>query len=288
MLQLQNSYYYKYGQRETNNTSQVDIRIAEMDIRYMLKTLKEVFTVLFIFSVSTFSYTTDTVSSVKSTQPQKMVVVITVEGTVDAGMAAYIARALRDAKEQHPDALIVLEMDTFGGAVDAAFQIVDTILNVTNQKTVSYVKTKAISAGALIALSSNMLYMKQGTTIGDVAPLMQSEEGPKMLGEKFQSPIRAKFRTLAKKNGYPETLTESMVSEGMEVYAVKFADTTLYLDSTEFADLDPARKKQVVSRTTVVKKGELLTMDDVEANKLGFSRASVTSLEDMLTKPGVL
>ena len=138
--------------------------------------------------------------SIQGNPGKPVVVVIPVEGTVDPGMAAFISRALRDSRK-YPERIIVFEMDSFGGQVDAAFQIVDTIMNVKDS-TICYVKTKAISAGALIALASNRLVMKNATTIGDVAPLTMSGSGePKMLGEKYQSPIRAKFRTLAKETG---------------------------------------------------------------------------------------
>ncbi|MBD3393885.1 MAG: serine protease, partial [Chitinivibrionales bacterium] len=148
----------------------------------------------------------------------KTVFVVPVTGNVDPGMAAFIARGAREASTE-ADALLVIEMDTFGGRVDAALQIVDTLLN-TPVETVAFVKTKAISAGALIALSCRRLVMKHTTTIGDCAPIALSNEGPRMLGEKFQSPLRAKFRTIARRNGYPETLAESMVTADMQVHKV--------------------------------------------------------------------
>jgi membrane-bound serine protease (ClpP class) len=98
-------------------------------------------------------------------------------------------------------------------------QIVDTILSAPEGQTVAYVKNKAISAGALIALASSRLVMRSNATIGDCAPITYSSEGPKVLGEKFQSPLRAKFRALAKRNGYPATLAEAMVTAEMVVYA---------------------------------------------------------------------
>ncbi|MBN1130488.1 MAG: ATP-dependent Clp protease proteolytic subunit [Chitinispirillaceae bacterium] len=209
------------------------------------------------------------------------VIVIPVSGTIDAANAAFVGRSIRE-REKHKDKIILLELDTYGGEVDAAFRIVDTMLSITDCPTIAYVKTKAISAGALIALSCNRIVMQHNTTIGDVAPLMMSQEGPKMLGEKFQSPIRAKFRTLAKRNGYPERLTEAMVTTGMVVYKVVFKDTTAYLDSTELADLPPEKKRTIVSQTTVVKRGELLTLNDVEAKALSFSRMSVSGLDEAL------
>ena len=139
----------------------------------------------------------------------------------------------------------------------------------------------------MIALACNDLVMKHHTTIGDCAPISYSNEGPKVMGEKFQSPLRAKFRTLARRNGYPETLAESMVTAEMEVYEVKMPDKTLYLDSSEYADLSPKDKDKILSKRTVVAKGELLTMDDTEAKELGFSRMSVSDIDEMLRQLGV-
>lgn len=237
---------------------------------------------LMLISFAIYIAASDSVSAVQSNTPT--IVVIPVSGTVDPAMAAFVNRALQSSKE-YPDRLIILEIDTYGGQVDAAFQIVDTLLNF--QDTVfSYVKTKAISAGALVALAGKKLIMKHGTTIGDVAPLTYSKDGAEMLGEKFQSPIRAKFRTLAKRNGYPETLTEAMVTKEISVYEVKFSDTTLYLDSIALSELNPTEKKKILSTKNVVSSTELLTMDDIEAQRFGFSSMSVSGFDEMISKLG--
>ncbi|MDR0305216.1 MAG: ATP-dependent Clp protease proteolytic subunit [Chitinispirillales bacterium] len=214
----------------------------------------------------------------------KKVVIVPVSGTVDHGMTAFIGRAVRDA-QRHDNPLIVLEINTFGGQVDAAFNIVDSIVT-CKAPTVAFVTSKAISAGALIALAADQLVMCENTTIGDVAPLINTNEGPKMLGEKFQSPLRAKFRTLAAKNGYPETLAEAMVTEDIAVYEVRLSDTVLYLDSARLADLSPSVKKQIQSTRLVVRSGELLTMTESEAKQYGFSKMTVSDLDEMLEKMG--
>jgi len=210
--------------------------------------------------------------------------VIPVSGDVEPGMASFIQRALQDVPEGE---IAVLEVDTFGGRVDSALKIVDLIVDTPKIKTIAYVSKKAISAGALIALSCDELVMKRNTTIGDCAPITFSKEGPKMMGEKFQSPLRAKFRALAKKNGYPEALAESMVTPDMEVLEVKMAEKTVYMDSVDFEDLSPLQKKKVLSKKTVVKKGELLTMDDSEASLLGFSKMSVANIDEFIRKIGI-
>jgi membrane-bound serine protease (ClpP class) len=213
----------------------------------------------------------------------RKIYVVPVSGTVDPGMAAFIKRAL-GVPTDDPDPYFVFEMDTFGGRVDSALQIVDTLLSAPEGKTVAYVKNKAISAGALIALACSRLVMRNNTTIGDCAPITYSSEGPKVLGEKFQSPLRAKFRALAKRNGYPETLAESMVTAEMVVYAVEMEGKTLYMDSQAFEDLSQEEKERILSKKTIVGKGELLTMDDTEALELGFSRMSVDNMDEMLRR----
>jgi len=214
--------------------------------------------------------------------------VIKVAGDVAPGMAAYLKRALKDIPEA-PHQIIVLDLDTFGGRVDSALMIVDLITAADSKgKTIAFVSKQAISAGALIALACNELVMKPGTTIGDCAPIMVGSQGPEMLGEKFQSPLRAKFRALAKKNGYPEVLAESMVTADMEVFRVVTEDGgTFYMNALEYEEMDEAQKAAVISKKTVVAKGELLTMDDIEARDLGFSQMTVSSVKEMLAAIGM-
>lgn len=145
--------------------------------------------------------------------------IIPVSGTVEPGMAAYLKRVV-SSLEKDESAILVFAMDTFGGRVDAAFDIVDTICTVPRERTIAYVEKKAISAGALIALSAGTLIMKENTLIGDCAPIIQTSEGHQEAGEKTQTVLRAQFRTLAKRNNYSQVLAESMVSKSMEVYKI--------------------------------------------------------------------
>jgi membrane-bound serine protease (ClpP class) len=213
----------------------------------------------------------------------KSVYVIPVNGDVEPAMAAYIERAVLEAGTD-TESIIVLEIDTFGGRVDSALKIVDTMTGIKGPRTIAYVKNKAISAGALIALSTNDLVMQPNTTIGDCAPISFTQEGPAMLGEKFQSPLRAKFRTLARRNGYPVALAESMVSANLEIHEVKMADQTLYLNANDLEGMTEDEQEKIISQKVVVAEGELLTMDDAEARHLGFSMMTASSISDMLDR----
>ena len=191
----------------------------------------------------------------RMTADKKRAVWIKLEGDVEPSMYDFCARAIADALKENPD-YIVFEINTFGGRLDAAFDLVDTIMAVKGPETIALVKKKAISAGSLIALACKKLYMLEATTIGDCAPIVQGGDGtPQIVGEKIQSPLRAKFRNLAQRNGYPELLSSSFVTP-------------------KYAVLDSAEKKFWGAPKILVKKGELLTMTDKEAMELGFSKGT--------------
>ncbi len=218
-------------------------------------------------------------------EKKQKVYVIPVTGTVEPGMAAYVKRALEEIKNES-DAIFLFKMDTFGGRVDAALDIVDIISNTPKGQTIAYVEKRAISAGALIALSASKLYMKENTIIGDCAPIIQTQEGQKVAGEKIQTVLRARFRALAKKNNYPVILAESMVTMEMEVYKIVINGIEQIMDQKAYGDLTDEEKKKISSKKTLVAKGELLTMDDVEAVELGFSQKSVKNMDEVLSELG--
>jgi len=211
---------------------------------------------------------------------------ITLEGDVDPGMNDYARRAIAEAVSRKPD-LIVFEVNTFGGRLDAAFDIVDTI-TALKIPTIALVQKKAISAGALIALSSDNLYMLPSTTIGDCAPIVQSSDGqPQIVGEKIQSPLRAKFRNLAERNGHPRLLSEAFVSPDLGVMELSNKDTTIYVNVAEYSDMPEEEQKKWTSKKTLVRAGELLTMTNEEAQRLKFSKGTPENIEAFKKEVGI-
>lgn len=260
-----------------------------------MKLLGKIFAFLALFVAFSFAdSTTTSLSKEAQVQPAEKnhAVWIKLEGDVTTGMYNFCARAIGDALKQNPD-YIVFEINTFGGELNAAFDIVDTIMAVKGPTTVALVKKKAISAGSLIALSCKKLYMMEATTIGDCAPILQSAGGaPEIVGEKIQSPLRAKFRNLAQQNGYPELLTSAFVTPELEVLEFKVQldsgkttarDTTLVIEGARFEKYSEADKKFWGTPKVLVREGELLTMTEVEAKNLGFSQGSFKDRNDFET-----
>ena len=276
-----------------------------------MKTLFKIISILmfaavFGFADSTATATADStvkatatdssVATAESTSIQELkkkhAVWIKLEGDVEPSMYDFCARAIADALQEKPD-YIVFEINTFGGRLDAAFDLVDTIMAVKGPETIALVKKKAISAGSLIALACKKLYMLEATTIGDCAPIVQGGDGtPQIVGEKIQSPLRAKFRNLAQRNGYPELLSSAFVTPELEVLELTATldkgkatqrDTTLIIESKKFAVLDSTEKAFWGAPKILVKEGELLTMTDKEAQELGFSKGTFKDREEFET-----
>lgn len=264
---------------------------GEVEIKYIVP-MRPIFIALLLLLTCSFASKSSAVtpssvavSSAASVVPKAhRAIWITLEGEVDGGMADYVKRAIGQALESKPD-VIIFEINTFGGRLDAAFEIVDTI-TALKIPTVAYVSQKAISAGALIALSCDKLYMKPATTIGDCAPIIQGDQGPQILGEKIQSPLRAKFRNLAQRNHYPELLSQAMVTPELEVVKVQKGDSIRYMEANTYDELTDAEREEWGSKKTVVREGELLTLTDIEAKAMGFSQATVPEESELLKELG--
>jgi membrane-bound serine protease (ClpP class) len=146
-----------------------------------------------------------------------VVYVIPVEGMIDLGLAPFVQRVLDEATEAKAGA-VVLEINTFGGRVDAAVLIRDALLR-TRVKSVAFVNKRAISAGALISLAATTIVMADGGTIGAATPVEMGQPGApaQPVAEKTVSYVRKEFRATAESRGRPPLLAEAMVDADVEI-----------------------------------------------------------------------
>lgn len=186
-----------------------------------------------------------------SPSQRPVVYVVPIEGVIDLGLAPFVARVLKDA-EQAGAAAVILEIDTFGGRVDAAVQIRDALLE-SKLRTVAFINKRAISAGALIALASETVVMSAGSTIGAAAPVLSGAPGAaaQPVQEKTVSYVRKEFGATAEARKRPQALAEAMVDADVEV-----------------AD--------------VIAKGKLLTLTTEEALKLKVADFRADNIEAVL------
>lgn len=209
---------------------------------------------------------------------------IPIEGNIDGGLAASVKRRTDKAIKSGAK-IIIYEIDTWGGLVDAALEITDTIHSVKGAKTVAYVPPhkKAISAGALIAVSCNEIVMGTSTTLGDCEPIIPTaESGMLTAPEKIQTMLRAKFRGFAEHNGYPVALAEAMVSKDADVFRVRLASGEIrYMTDAELNAMFDSEKKNIVEKKLVLAKGRLLTMTQTEALEFGFAKKVVANVDEL-------
>jgi membrane-bound serine protease (ClpP class) len=160
------------------------------------------------------------------------VYVISIEGMIDLGLAPFLSRTIREAQETGA-AAVLLDINTFGGRVDAAVAMRDTLLNAP-VRTIAFVNQRAISAGALIALACDTLIMTQGGTIGAATPVVGGGSGETQpADEKSVSYVRKEFRATAEVRKRPPEFAEAMVDADVEIAGVVAKGKLLTLTASE-------------------------------------------------------
>jgi membrane-bound serine protease (ClpP class) len=175
-----------------------------------------------------------------------VVYVIDISGDIDLGLPPYVSRIVNEAGNEGADA-IILRVNTFGGRVDAATQIKDAVMNAAIP-TAAFIDKRAISAGALISIACEKIFMVPGGTIGAVTPVTQ--DGQKT-PEKFVSYMRSEMRATAEGRGRDPRIAEAMVDEDIEIPGV-------------------------------IEAGKLITFTTEEAIEHGYCDAEVSGLYEVL------
>ncbi|MXV74360.1 hypothetical protein F4Z99_08790 [Candidatus Poribacteria bacterium] len=141
-------------------------------------------------------------------QDTALVYVIDIRNEIGSGLGTYISDGIKLAEEAGADA-IVFDVDTPGGRVDSAVNIIRSIQN-TQIPTIAFVNRQAISAGAMISIACNQIVMTSGGTIGDSAPVnIQGDE----VGEKAVSYIQGTIRATAERENRNPDIAEAMVDK---------------------------------------------------------------------------
>jgi membrane-bound serine protease (ClpP class) len=152
--------------------------------------------------------------------PRPIVHVVPITGVIDLGLAPFLKRVL-DTAAANGARVVVLDINTLGGRVDAAVAIRDTLLE-ARVPTAAFVNRRAISAGALIALATDRIAMAEGGTIGAAMPVQGGAPGAasQPVGEKTVSYVRKEFRATAEARKRPPELAEAMVDADVAVEGI--------------------------------------------------------------------
>ncbi|MFC2107303.1 nodulation protein NfeD [Bacteroidota bacterium] len=160
-------------------------------------------------------------------------------------------KAIEEAHEKDAD-IILIHMNTYGGLVDAADSIRTKILNSKIPVWV-FIDNNAASAGALIAIACDSIFMDPVASIG--AATVVDQEG-KPVPDKYQSYMRSWMRATAEANGRDPDIAQSMV------------DPDIYIPG-------------------VVDSGKVLTLTTSEAIKLGFCDGKANNVKEIFQQVGI-
>ncbi|HEV2107758.1 MAG TPA: NfeD family protein, partial [Thermomicrobiales bacterium] len=174
-----------------------------------------------------------------------------ITGVIDLGLAPYLQRVLDEAAETNSP--VILNIDTPGGRLDAVLQMQDALLD-SEVRTIAFVNRTAFSAGALIAISAEEIYMVPGAVMGAATPI-EGATG-ETASEKVISAVRKTFKTTAEVRGRNPEVAEAMV------------DPEVAIDG-------------------LVERGELLTLTDTEAAAWGYADGVVANRAALLEATGL-
>lgn len=205
------------------------------------------------------------------------VIVIPIEGTIDLGLAPLVRRGLESAQGA---AAVILDVDTFGGRVDAAVIIRDAILD-SKVPVVAFINRRAISAGALISLAADQIIVTSGATMGAATPIQVEGGTAKPVGEKMVSYMRSEMRSTAEAKGRRGDLAEAMVDAELEVKDVSPKGKLLTL-TTEVALATGMANGQVETQVELLK---LLGLEHAEVVRIEANWAE--TLARFVTDPVV-
>lgn len=179
---------------------------------------------------------------------EKKILVMEIKDVIDPRMHRYVDLALKEAENIHAD-IVIIEMDTYGGVLTDAKEIVDKLMHFKKPVWV-FIDSDAASAGALISIACDSIYMSPGASIGAATVVDgQGQKAP----DKYQSYMRSIMRATAEENGRDPRIAEGMVDEDIEIEGVK-------------------------------KAGEVITFSTSEALEHGFCEARVESIEEILKR----
>ena len=125
-------------------------------------------------------------------------------------------RALKAAEREHASAFVI-EMETYGGDVKATIDNMNALLRTAAPK-YAHVNSLAVSAGALVAVASQKIYISPTAVIGAAAPVRaDGEDLSKTISKKPISTLSPIARAASQKNGHHAEMAAAFIDGQKEV-----------------------------------------------------------------------
>jgi len=174
-----------------------------------------------------------------------------IKSNIDPRTNRYSKLLIEEATNYNYD-LVIIEMDTYGGAVNDADDIRTRILDF-NKPIYVWINKDAASAGALISIACDSIYMSSGASIG--AATVVSGDGTQA-PDKYQSYMRSIMRSTAEAKGRDPKIAEAMVDQDIKVDSIS-------------------------------QEGKVITFSTKEAIEFGFCDAELNSIDEIMNRQNI-
>jgi membrane-bound serine protease (ClpP class) len=203
----------------------------------------------FIAALAVFLFSLGMVSG--QNDKQSTILVLDIKDAIDPRMSRLVRLALEKATDTTADILLI-EMDTYGGALTDADDI-RTMLLEFKKPTWVFINRDAASAGALISIACDSIYMASGASIG--AATVVTADGS-AAPDKYQSYMKSIMRSTAEAKGRNPQIAEAMVDQEIEIEGI-------------------------------TEKGNVITFSTSEAIQNGFCEGQRSSIDEIIQKNGI-
>lgn len=210
-------------------------------------------------------------------------------GMIDAWQQHFVERRLRRAKDEKFD-LVILEINTYGGSVDACRRINAAIANCP-VPVIAYVKDIAFSGGALISLGSQMVVMTPTSQVGGAKVITLFGDLPEGMRQKEDALIRADVISLCEANrlksadgmtGHPIPIAVGMVNSDAEVYETNDVQKRFMLgEEMETLKVKPDIVKKWKNKSAI------LSLAANEAINVGFASGLARDYDELYLGLGI-
>lgn len=208
---------------------------------------------LTLMALSGFSQRQDRVTDVITANPGKSFVIYKFDIKENIAPPALLRakKAFEEADSLGAD-FVLIHMNTYGGAVDVADSLRTRIMQ-SRIPVIVFIDNNAASAGALISIAADRIYMRPGSNIGAATVVDQTGE---VVPDKFQSYMRSMMRSTAEAKGRDPQIAQAMVDPSIVVEGVS-------------------------------EEGKVLTFTASEAIKWGFCEGLAENIDEVMEVAGI-
>lgn len=228
---------------------------------------------LYLLTVIALLFTTSLSSELRAEErvnsratDESIVYKMDIKESIAPGVWHKVKKALSEA-DSIDASLFIIDMNTYGGTVVDADSIRTALLS-CSIPTYVFINNNAASAGALISIACDSIYMKSGASIGAVTVVNQTGE---KMPDKYQSYMRATIRSTAEAQG------KRVVIDGTDTISV-------WRRSPSIAE---AMVDESLYIAGVSDSGRVLSFTPSEAILHGFCEAELNSIEEVISQSGI-